>query len=111
MLTLGFRKLGLVCALSEMRAIPSKVYSRDDWVKQVKVCNTHLIEVIRAEFPIQATGLADLILRISHPGAFGEFELPVVEGSFRLYNWRDALHSLLYLWTPPSIPRSTEVNL
>ncbi|KAF7969114.1 hypothetical protein HWV62_28274 [Athelia sp. TMB] len=82
-LTLGFRKLTVVCALCEMRAIPPKIYRLDSWIKQLK-----------------ATGLADLIIAISDPGAFGTFEHPVVEGSFRLYDWGNSFYGLLHDWTP-----------
>ncbi|KAF7970281.1 hypothetical protein HWV62_24476 [Athelia sp. TMB] len=85
-LTFGFRKMGLVCALCEMRAIPPKTYRQDYWVKQVKV-----------------TGFAKLVCKISQPGAFNELLSPMAEASFRLYDWRNSLYTILHSWTPLGI--------
>ncbi|KAF7971548.1 hypothetical protein HWV62_20868 [Athelia sp. TMB] len=93
-LTLGFRKLTVVCALCEMRAIPPKIYRLHSWIKQLK-----------------ATGLADLIIAISDPGAFGTFEHPVVEGSFRLYDWGNSFYSLLHDWTPDTSQLDIDVSV
>lgn len=110
-LTLGFRKLGLVCCLTEMRAIPSQVYCNDSWVSLVKVRSILLISCILLIFFLgQSTGLAKIIGRITEPGAFGVFTHPVVEASFRLYQWRDSLELILLDWTPLNFELAQDVG-
>ena len=58
----------------------------------------------------QATGLADLIIAISDPGAFGTFEHPVVESSFRLYDWGNSFYGLLHDWTPDTSELYVDVS-